>query len=337
MASVSQTLLRTSTAIASSDTLLARLVTEALAERSIAVRQVDLGADDVEAETALEGAATLVLLDVGTGVDLDGTGGSDLHLGAVRAQLRHAEAAGVESLVVLSTALVYGAHDDNPIPLTEDATLRPPADLPYALARVELERLAAGFRKEGERRVAILRPAVVLGPHSSEWLRTSPWGRRGLPADDTVPPRQFLHVEDLARAVVTACDQSLDGVFNVAPDGWITGDIFRELVGPPLLPLPAQVRRVARRLHDALFRPAVPPGVVPYTSASWVVAADRLRQHGWTARHTSEEVFVGADRARGWRALSPRARQELSLGVIGALVAGVVAAVVLLLRRARRD
>jgi nucleoside-diphosphate-sugar epimerase len=333
---VTETLLRTSTAIAAGDTPLARTVYDELAQRSIAVRHVDLSADEADARASLEGVASLVLLDVGTGVDLDGTGGSELDLAAVRSQLRLAADAGVSSLVVVSSAMVYGAHDDNPVPLTEDAAVRPSLELPYAMARVELERLAAGFRRPGERTVAILRPAVVVGGESSDWLRSSAWGRRGLPADDELPPRQFVHVDDLAHAVTLACEASLDGVFNVAPDGWIAGDTFRELVGAPLLPVPARLRRMARAVRNAVVGSAVPPGVAPYTRCSWVIASDRLRAAGWKASQTSEEAFVEADRARGWRALSPRARQELSLGVVGAVLAAIAAGVIVLIRRSHR-
>jgi nucleoside-diphosphate-sugar epimerase len=48
-----------------------------------------------------------------------------------------ASAAGVTHVVVLSTAMVYGAWGNNPVPLTEDAPLRPDPSLVYASARAE--------------------------------------------------------------------------------------------------------------------------------------------------------------------------------------------------------
>jgi nucleoside-diphosphate-sugar epimerase len=337
MAGMTETILRTSTAVVAGQSALAARVAARLGEGAIAVRRVDPGGPAGRVREALEGIGTLVVLDVGTGVDLDGTGGSDLDLTAVRRLLASADAAGVRSLVVLSSAMVYGAREDNAVPLTEDAPIRPEPRLPYALACAELERLAAGYRDGGtDRAVAVLRPAVIVGPESTEWLRQSAWGRRGLPADDNVAPRQFLHVDDAVDAVAVACARGLDGTFNVAPDGWIAGDTFLELVGGALLPLPARLRRPLWRARRTLVGSRLPDGIEPYTHAPWVIAGDRLRAAGWEAAHSSEETYVEADPARGWRALSPRARQELSLGAVGAVFVGVLVGAGIAIRRRRR-
>ena len=69
----------------------------------------------------------------------------------------------------------------------------------------------------------------------------------------------------------------------------------------------------------------------------WVVANDRLRETGWAPAHTSAEAFVEADPGGPWTRLTPRDRQVLALGGIGALavsLVGIVTAVVL--RRRRR-
>ena len=116
----------------------------------------------------------------------------------VRRLLAGAAAAGVRSLVVLSSAMVYGAGPDNPVPLTEEAAIRPEPALPTPSARAELERLVAEYRDGGaDRTVAVLRAAVILHAGSTEWLRRSPVGRRGLPPDDIVAPRQFVHLDDV--------------------------------------------------------------------------------------------------------------------------------------------
>jgi hypothetical protein len=67
-----------------------------------------------------------------------------------------------------------------------------------------------------------------------------------------------------------------------------------------------------------------------------VIANDRLRGAGWEPTHSCEEVFVETDRARGWRALSPRTRQELSLGAVAVVILAAVAGVIALLRHRHR-
>jgi nucleoside-diphosphate-sugar epimerase len=332
---MTSTALRTSTGVVAGGSLLAAQVTERLAVRSLGVRRISLHADDADLPGLLDGLESLVLADLGDGLDIDGTGGSELDLPAARRLLAAASIAGVRSLVVLSSAMVYGAWPDNPVPLTEDAPVRPEPSLPYAHARAELERLAAEYRNaDPDRSVAVLRPAVIVHSGAREWLRRSPWARVGLPPDDIMPARQFVHLDDVVDAIVFASERALDGAYNVAPDGWVSGETFAAIVGGAVLP--ARVRQPIWSLRRAVLGPAVAPGIEPYTTHSWVVASDRLRAEGWVPKVSSEEALVDADPARGWRALSPRARQELSLGAVGALVVVGAVAGFIALRRARR-
>ena len=83
-----------------------------------------------------------------------------------------AAVAGVGQLVVMSSATVYGAYPDNPVPLTEDAPLKPNPGFHYAAAKAEVELLVERWRQlHPEVKVAVLRPAVTLGhPESRSWL-----------------------------------------------------------------------------------------------------------------------------------------------------------------------
>ncbi len=300
---------------------------------------VDVAATSTGAALAgsLAGSDVLVVLGPLSGPDLDGTGGARLDAARCRQLLAAAADAGVRQLVVMSTAMVYGAWPDNPVPLTEDAPLRPDAALAAVVERAEIERMAAAWRDDHDgATAAVLRPVVVVAPERSEWFRRSPWRSAGLEVGDDDPPRQFLHVDDLVTAVDTAVRQRLDGPFNVAPDGWLATEAWRELSGPrPRLRVPGFL---ARRVADWRFRLGlshVPPDVLPYVTRPWVVANDRLKDAGWSPEHTNEEAYVIVDRAGPLRSLSPQARQELSLAAVGAGALGLVAGAALLLRRRR--
>ena len=272
----------------------------------------------------LEGADELVLLSGG----LEGT----------RGVLDAAGSVGINRIVVLSTATVYGAWDTNPVPLTEDATLRPNPDLDFAVRAAERERLVAEWRGEHpSATVAVLRPATPVAEGVSGWLadglRAAASVRAAGPDD---PPAQFVHLDDLAAAVVVALEKGIDGPRNVAPDGWIAGDEVRALLGGPRVRVPSAIAKRMAVLRWRLGVAPAPPGLVPYTVHPWVVANDRLRAEGWVPAHSNEEALVAGTTASPWANVSPQRRQELALGAAVVGIAGIVTGVLLLIRRARR-
>ena len=117
----------------------------------------------------------------------------------------------------LSSATVYGAWPDNQIPLTEDSPLRPNPEFAYAVGKAEAERALAEWAEDHpDTRVAVLRPAVTVG--SPEPLYEALGATRAPGAGDGRRPVQYLHVDDLADAVILAWERRLSGVYNVAPD-----------------------------------------------------------------------------------------------------------------------
>lgn len=248
---------------------------------------------------------------------------------------------GADHLVLLSSATVYGAWANNPLPLTEDATLRPGPDLAFAVQRAEIERRLSEWRQAHPSTTAtVLRPAPVVGRDAGDiaWLARALHEARRVADVEGDPPAQFLHIDDLASAVVLAVIDRLDGARNVAPDGWLRGAEYTALdAGTPKVRLPERVGDRVSRLRWRLRLAPTPPGLQPYARHPWVVANDRLRAAGWEPQHSHEEAFVDGTPAAALATLSPRRRQELALGLTGGTIAAAVgAAVVVGLRRARR-
>jgi nucleoside-diphosphate-sugar epimerase len=228
---------------------------------------------------------------------------------------------GARHVVYASSAMVYGAWPNNPVPLTEDAPMRPNPGFDFATAKAEGERTALEWRDATpDGRLAVLRPVTVLGGEDGRLTRLL---RDALPAGvgDAVPPVQYLHVDDLADAVALACEAELDGVFNVAPDGWMSEEEARALTAGPL------------RVRLPGFGPNVPADVLPYLVHPWVVANDRLRAAGWTPRYTSEEAFVAGAGVPRWQSLSLGRRQAIAFAGVGAAAAAAVAAAITAYRR----
>lgn len=298
----------------------------------VETRPVDrLLADDLKRR--IDGADVVVHLAVGKPESPVGTT-RDVEI--ARRVLDAAGAASVQHVVLMSDATVYGAWANNPVPLTDDAVLRPNPGFAWAAERAEVERLAAEWRSTHPgATVSILRP--VRTPGHTDWLIRLLRPGRAVPELSDEPPAQFLDVDDLAAAVALASRERLDGVFNAAPDNAIPGDAVRSLTGAgPKVRLP---ERVAERFAAWRFRSGLgptPPELVAYTLHPWVVANDRLRAAGWDPQVTSEEACVEAHLAGPWATLSPRRRQELALGVAGVGIAGAAAGTAYALRRLLR-
>ncbi len=239
-------------------------------------------------------------------------------------------------VVFVSSAMVYGAASNNPVPLTEDAPLRPDVEFVFARQLASAEELVEQWRTTAPgRATCVLRPAVALAAGGSSRLATalvSGFGRRLAEAD---PPSQFLHLDDLATAVAVALDEHLDGVYNVAPDGWVPGERVRALSGErPRLPLPERLGELVAGLRWRFARGPIPPGLLPYTLDPWVVSNGRLRAAGWTPTVTNEQTYVESTEAPWWTMVSPKRRQELSLGA-GIVVAAVTTVVIVVTGRRR--
>ena len=238
-----------------------------------------------------------------------------------------AEATKAEHLVLVSSAMVYGAWANNPVPITEEAVLRPDVEFVYARQLGAVEQLADEWRLVAPgRTVTVLRPALAMAADDTSGLASALAAGMGQRFGEDDPPAQFLHLDDLASAVVLAAERRLDGVYNVAPDGWVAGERVRALAGAvPRLKLGERVTEVIGNLRWRFQRGPIPPGLRSYTRWSWLVANDRLKAEGWAPTVTNEQAYVEGTEAKWWTMVSPKRRQEITLTGLaaGLLVIGV--------------
>ena len=249
------------------------------------------------------------------------------------------ECSSVRHVVLVSSAMVYGAWANNPVPLTEDALLRPDVEFAFARQLGAAEQLVDEWRRAVPgRTVTVLRPAVAMAADDTSRLAAALAAGMGQRVGEADPPAQFLHLDDLADAILLGTEQSLDGVFNVAPDGWIAGERVRALAGAvPRLKLPDRVNEVVTNLRWRFQRGPIPPGLRSYTRSTWLVANDRLKAAGWQPNVTNEQAFVEGTEGKWWTMVSPKRRQEITLvaSSVGALA--LLAFIVRAVRRARRS
>ena len=249
--------------------------------------------------------------------------------------LEHAEKSDISQLVVVSSAMVYGAWPNNPVPISEDAAVRPNPESAFAVHQADAERTALEWADlDLNRRVAILRPSAVASPNAVGLIGEALLAAAPIRTRRDDPPQQFVHLDDLATAVATVAQTDESGVFNVAPDGWLTARQVRDLIGarPTIrlpIPLPGRLDRyVARRVgHQA------PTGLLPYTRYPWVIANDRIRAIGWAPRYGNDQVFVAADAGMPWDSMNAKQRQTVSLAIGTASISGLCLALSLWVRR----
>jgi UDP-glucose 4-epimerase len=200
---------------------------------------------------------------------------------------------GITKIVRVSTAAVYGAWPGNPIPLTEDAPLRPNPGFGPGVQGAEVERMLAMWREGVPGAVTTtLRAAPVLGRGARHlWARLLS-GRPAIRVRGAAPPVQTVHADDVADALLLAVERDLPGVFNVAADGWLDAEAATALRRRPAAAVPAELlSRALRRLWSTGLGD-VPAEALPYLTYPWVLANGRLRAEGWIPHHTNEETLI---------------------------------------------
>lgn len=297
--------------------------------------QVDLATADLA--PVLEGAdAVLHLASVfGPVLESDQIDAA-VEVTLARRVLEAADKAGTGQLVVMSSATVYGPWANNSVPLTEEAPLRPHPDLALAVQKAEIERLVGEWALDHPGSpAAVLRPVTVVQDGGGGWLARALQATATLPANDETPI-QYVHIADVASAVVAVLDHRLDGPVNVAPTGWLTPTERLALDPLPKVRLPERVAVAVADWRWRLRLAPTAPGILAYARHPWVVANDKLVATGWSPTHSNEEAYVAGHEARAIETISPQRRQELALGAVAAGVAGVGGAVVALVRHRRR-
>jgi len=147
---------------------------------------------------------------------------------------------GVKRLVVLSTFHVYGAHPLNHTPISEDEPLRAGPDFPQLADAIQLDSMAAEWAyRHPSVGTVVLRPTNVVGGAIENTMSRLLRLDRVPKLAGFNPMSQFIHYEDLARAVIAAAKGSERGVFNVAGPTAIPWATAIDVVGGKPLVVPS--------------------------------------------------------------------------------------------------
>lgn len=207
--------------------------------------------------------------------------------------LEYAAKYGVEKVIVLSSANVYGPSPDNSNFLTEDAPLMGASRFSGVRDLIEVDMLANGFFwKHPNIATVILRPVHIVGPTiknaPSNYLRLKrPWLMAGFD-----PMVQLIHTEDVARAMIEALRPEPRGVYNVVGPGQVPLSAALRELGRTALPVP---HFLARPVLSTLFKyraasfPAPELDHIQYLCA--VDGSRWERELSWKPAHSMRETI----------------------------------------------
>ena len=208
-------------------------------------------------------------------------------------------------LVVKSSAAVYGSAPRDPAHFTEDTQPHRPPHAGYGKDCVEVEEYVRGFsRRRPDVAVTVLRFAGFLGTGVDSSFADY-FALPVLPTMAGYDPRlQFVHVQDVVRALRLAATGDRPGVYNVAGAGSLTLSQLARRLGRATAPLP-------RFLAPYLGRVLRQAGVADFTGDQLalltygrVLDTTRMTERfGFTPAYTTAQAVAEHARTAGIRPL----------------------------------
>ena len=293
-------------------------------------------------------AGRLAEVDVLVHTDLDLAPESDRHtrrafnVRGVQTVLTAAAAGRVSRVILITSAMVYGARPENPVPLKESAPLAAEPDGSVVGDLLEIEDLARRSpRTNPGTMITVVRPAALVGPGVDTFVTRHFEAPRLLTVKGSAPRWQFCHTDDLLSALELAVAGEVTGAFAVGCDGWLDQEQVEELSGLRRIELPSGLTfGAAQRLHRVGITPA-PATDLSYVVYPWVVDCATLRAAGWRPGYQNETALAALlEQRTGHHAVAGRrlAGKEATITAAGATVAVIgTAAIVRRARRRRRD
>ncbi len=201
------------------------------------------------------------------------------------------------AVVLVSSAAVYGAWPDNPLPLAEDQRACPNPECPYGGQKLLCEAVCA--QEHGN--WSVVRLAAVLGPHADARVARAVRGYRlAVPAVRGVRQAvQWLDEADavdglraVGQALVTPGRGGAGEVFNIATEDWLSAREAARVAGSRVVTVPRRALMAGSRLGKRL-------GVTPFGADRAVLIGGPLalsvtkasRVLGWQPARSSAQVL----------------------------------------------
>src|SRR5262249_4029850 len=157
----------------------------------------------------------------------------------------------------------------------------------------EFEALAqAHLGQQTGTQLTILRPAAVLAHGDTHYFSRLFRRRFAVPFPLHDPSFPLLSSEGLARAVVSAVEHRVSGIFNVAPDEVIPLRVALRIAGVRRVPVLRALQRMPRHVLSAVGL-ASPIDQIEYLRYSWTISNQKIKQaFGFVPERSSTEALM---------------------------------------------
>ncbi|MCP5209219.1 MAG: SDR family oxidoreductase [Hahellaceae bacterium] len=200
---------------------------------------------------------------------------------------------GVKQVTVMSTFHVYGAIAYNPALIDEDAPLKA-AELTMDLVdSVELENLANIYLwKYPDIHITVLRPCNIVGPGVRNTISLLLSSKYAPVLAGFSPMMQFIHIDDMADAIVVAHKKNIPGIYNVAPDDWVSYQEALQLSGCTRVQIPSIPPSLPRFISRIMGLKSFPVYLLNYFKYPVVIDGKLFRNtFSFKAKKPLKEVF----------------------------------------------
>lgn len=200
---------------------------------------------------------------------------------------------GIERVVVLSTFHVYGAVAYNPALIDEEAPLKSAGLSADLIDSVELENLANIYLwRYPDLNITILRPCNIVGPGVRNSISVLLGSVRAPVLAGFSPMMQFIHIDDMADAMVLAYNKPQRGIFNVAPEDWVAYQHALKLCGCARMPLPSIPPVLSRLVLQTLRIKSFPSYLMNFFKYPVVIDGRAFaREFGFQPKRPLKEIF----------------------------------------------
>ena len=200
---------------------------------------------------------------------------------------------GIKRVVVLSTFHVYGAVAYNPALIDEAAPLKSAGLSADLIDSVELENLANIYLwRYPELNITILRPCNIVGPGVRNTISTLLANERAPVLAGFSPMMQFIHIDDMADAIVLAYKKPTRGVYNVAPQDWVAYQHALKLCGCKRIQVPSIPPMIPKMILGTLKLKSFPSYLMAFFKYPVVIDGRAfVNEFGFEPKRPLKEIF----------------------------------------------